>query len=575
MSGPPIENGAIAFADGRITAVGPNDAVQTPEGAEELDLTGRFVSPGIIDAHSHLGVYATPELVATSDGNEMTAPVTAEVSAEHGFWPQDPGLRRAAAAGVTAMLVLPGSANLIGGRGFPVKLHFGTSAAAMRFPGAPDALKMACGENPMRVYGRERKAAPGTRMGNVAGYRQAFAAAQDYRAKLKHWREKAERSPQEAGPAPLRDLRMETLAGVLDGQILVQNHCYRADEMALMLKVAEEFGFRIRAFHHALEAYKIRGLLKEQDVAIATWADWWGFKLEAWDGIPQNAALLAQVGGRPVIHSDSALGIQRLNQEAAKAQSAAHEAGIGISDDEALKWITLNPAWVMGVHDRTGSLEVGKMADLAVWNRHPLSVYARVERTYADGVVTFDIKEGVADVSDFELGAQSAPVAKLATAAGKPPELAEGRCGADGALCRPIPVQPGDTCWAITNVTLVEAAGPRKQTDVLVRNGQIAAIGASDAAGCRRIDGAGKVLTAGLIDPFTALGIVEIPLEEHANDTGPRGEAAKQPIHAALRASDSLNPASELFAVARLGGVVAGFTVPSGGLVSGQSALVM
>src|SRR5690606_22423378 len=180
-SGPAIEDGAVAFADGKLLAVGRDAEVATPPGAEEIDGTGLYVTPGIIDAHSHLGLYSSPASFSNRDANEYSVPVTAEVDAEHGFWPQDPGLQRAAAGGITSLLVLPGSANLIGGRGFPVKLHFGRSAAEMRFPGARDVLKMACGENPRRAYGHERKVAPTTRMANVAGYRQAFAQAKEDR----------------------------------------------------------------------------------------------------------------------------------------------------------------------------------------------------------------------------------------------------------------------------------------------------------------------------------------------------------------------------------------------------------
>src|SRR4051812_38247546 len=234
-SGPSIADGAVSFSEGKIVAVGPDAQVRTPPGGEEIDARGLVVTPGIIDAHSHLGVYSTPQSQASSDGNEATNPVTAEVNAKDSFWPQDPGLRRAAAGGVTSLLVLPGSANLIGGRGFPVKLHFGRTADEMRFPGAKDALKMACGENPRRTYGVEKKAAPLTRMANVAGYRQAFLQARDYLEKIRDWEKKREKKPDEAGPPPMRDLKLETLAEVIRGNILVQNHCYRADEMAVML----------------------------------------------------------------------------------------------------------------------------------------------------------------------------------------------------------------------------------------------------------------------------------------------------------------------------------------------------
>ncbi len=582
-SGPAIEDGAVAFADGKILAVGRDADVATPPGAEEVDGTGLYVTPGVIDAHSHLGVYASPDTTSTSDGNEATAPVTAEVSAEHSFWPQDPGLRRAAAGGVTSLLVLPGSANLIGGRGFPVKLHFGRSAAEMRFPGAKDSLKMACGENPRRVYGTAQRRAPSTRMGNVAGYRQAFAKAREYLERWEAWKKKRAKKPEEAGAAPLRDLQLETLGEVLRGNLLVQSHCYRADEMAVMLQVADEFGYSIRAFHHSLEAYKLRDRLAEKNVAVATWADWWGFKMEAWDGIPENAGLVSQAGGRAVIHSDSALGIQRLNQEAGKALWRARESGIPVTEEEALRWVTLHPAWVMGVEDRTGSLEPGKMADVVLWKNHPLSVYARAQRVWADGVVTYDAASGAVEASDFELGERAGGSAKLVARPSAPPALKDVGLGErceplkDAECARPLEVK-ADACTAFQDVAVLSQGKWMAHASVLVENGKVTRVqpGALGAvpAGCRAVEGKGRVLTPGFVDALTSLGVVEVGLEESTVDDTLRGEAAKEPIRAALRAADSLNPAAETFPVARLGGVTAAGVIPEGGLVSGQSAWV-
>ena len=574
-SGPAIENGAVSFVDGKIVAVGPDADVPTPPGAEEVDGTGLYVTPGIIDAHSHLGVYSSPETTSTNDGNEATAPVTAEVSAEHAFWPQDPGLRRAVAGGVTSLLVLPGSANLIGGRGFPVKLHFGRSAAEVRFPGAKDVLKMACGENPRRVYGAAQRRAPATRMGNVAGYRQAFAKAREYLEKQEAWEKKRAKKAEEAGPAPGRDLQQETLAEVLRGDILVQNHCYKADEMEVMLRVADEFGFSIRAFHHALEAYKLRDRLAEKQVAVATWADWWGFKMEAWDGIPENAGLVSQAGGRAVIHSDSALLIQRLNQEAGKAMWRARESGIPISEEEALRWVTLHPAWLMGVEDKTGSLEAGKMADVVLWKGHPLSVYARAQRVWADGVVTYDMATGPVEASDFEVGERAGTVAKLTASPSAPPAL-QGMAPGARAVER-LEVK-ADTCTAFQDVAVLSQGTWVASASVLVENGKVTRVqpGAPGAvpAGCRTVEGKGLVLAPGFVDPLTSLGVVEVGLEESTVDDTPRGEAAKETIRAAQRTSDSINPASETFPVARLGGITAAGVIPTGGLVSGQSAWV-
>jgi imidazolonepropionase-like amidohydrolase len=400
--------GEVLVVDGKIAEVGEH--VSVPPGAEVLDLPGKHVTPGIIDTHSHLGVYPAPFIEAVSDGNEASAPVTAEVEAAHGFWPLDPGIPRALAGGVTAMQILPGSANLIGGRGFTVKLRPGRSARAMRFPGAPDGLKMACGENPKRVYGQERHMAPMTRMGSVAGYRAAFQRAREYRDRTDLYRRQLEAWEKKGGEAkdrpvpPERNLALDTLAAVLDGRILVHVHCYRADEMLLMLEIADEFGFRVRSFHHAVEAYKIRDILARRGVAASTWADWWGFKLEAFDGIPENAALLAAAGGRTIIHSDSGIGIQRLNQEAGKAYYKGRAMGLALTEDDALRWVTANPAWALGVDAMTGTVEKGKMADLVVWSGHPFSVYSHAEKVFIDGVLSYDLSARPAIPSDFETG---------------------------------------------------------------------------------------------------------------------------------------------------------------------------
>jgi imidazolonepropionase-like amidohydrolase len=391
-----FEDGTLVLRDGRIAALGLRVAV--PPDAQVIDAGGHIVTPGLIDAHSHRGVAASPEVAAHDDVNEATAPITPEVDAQHSFWPQDPGLTRALAAGVTSLLVLPGSANLIGGRGFPVKNRPGRSAAAMRFPGAPSVLKMACGENPKRVYGK--KSGPSTRMGNVAQVRAAFLAAQDYGRRWELWEKKGQ---QRGDLPPPRDLRLETLLEVMRGKVLVENHCYRADEMLIMLDVAAEMGFSIRAFHHALEAYKIADVLARRGVAVATWADWWGFKMEAFDGIPENLALVQAAGGRPIVHSDSPLGIQHLNQAAAAGLAAGRAMGLTLSDDDALRWVTINPAWAMGVESQTGSLEPGKMADLVIWSGSPLSIYSHPEKVFVDGHLAHDRARGERP-GDFELG---------------------------------------------------------------------------------------------------------------------------------------------------------------------------
>ena len=379
-----------------------------PRGAIVVDAAGKWVTPGIIDVHSHLGVYPSPGIKAHSDGNEATDPVTAAVWAEHSVWPQDPGFSRALAGGVTSLMVLPGSANLIGGRGVTLKNVPATSYQAMKFPGAPHSLKMACGENPKRVYGGKGRA-PSTRMGNVAGYRAAWIEARDYLDRQKAAQSNGKnRKSDEKNEAPTRDLRLETLAGVLEGDILVHMHCYRADEMMTILDMAEEFGYRVSAFHHAVEAYKIAGELAEHGACGALWADWWGFKAEAYDGIQENIALVDRPeGGCAIVHSDSEEGIQRLNQEAAKAMTRGRRGGLDIPPERAIRWITSNAAKSLGIQEQTGTLAPGKMADVVIWNGDPFSVYAQADQVFVDGRLMYDRADpALQPVSDFELGQQ-------------------------------------------------------------------------------------------------------------------------------------------------------------------------
>lgn len=397
-TGERLDNADVLMSDGKIQAVGPG---LSAEGATVIDASGRWITPGVIDLHSHLGVYPSPGTESHSDGNEATSPNTAEVWAEHSVWPHDPGFVTALAGGVTTMQILPGSANLFGGRSVTLKNLPGRNVMDMKFPGAPHGLKMACGENPKRVYG-SRGQSPATRMGNVAGYRSAWIAAADYKQKM------AAAAGTDGGEPPTRDLKLETLAGVLSGEILVHNHCYRGDEMSVMLDIAEEFGYKIAAFHHAVEAYKIADLLAENETCAAMWADWWGFKMEAYDGIRENAAIVDLAGACAIIHSDSAIGIQRLNQETAKVMGAASRVGIDLPPEKAIRWITANPARALGVADQTGSLEAGKMADVVIWSGDPFSVYTRADQVYIDGALAFDrFDESVNPITDFSLGTAS------------------------------------------------------------------------------------------------------------------------------------------------------------------------
>ncbi|MBI4461719.1 MAG: amidohydrolase [Acidobacteria bacterium] len=367
-----IPNGAVLIRDGKIVAVGPR--VNASRDATVIDAAGKYVTPGLIDAHGHIAL--------DGDVNEATAPVTPHMLMEDAFQYDDKAIYRALAGGVTTSLLLHGSANMIGGQAVVIKHKFGKKRDELLFPGAPRSIKFASGENPKRVYGR-RNQLPSTRMGNFAVMRQALTEAQDY---MRQWEDYEKRVAEgKRATPPKKDLKLEALADVLRGKLLVQIHCYRADEFLTELSIAREFGYKIRAFHHALEAYKVAEEIAREGVAIATFADWWGYKVEAWDAIPENAALSMRKGVRVAIKSDSGDFVRRLNQEAAKTIKYG-----GATEDEAVAMITLNPAWIIGVENRVGSLEAGKDADIVIWDKHPLSVYARADKVLIDGEVYFD-----------------------------------------------------------------------------------------------------------------------------------------------------------------------------------------
>ena len=398
-----LNNTDLIIKDGKVVAMG----VDLPSSADliEVDASGKWITPGIIDIHSHMGVYPAPSVRTSSDGNEATSPVTAEVWAEHSIWVQDPQYALALKGGVTTFHVLPGSANLIGGRGVTAKNLQRNTINSMKFPDAPHSLKMACGENPKRVYGN-RGQMPSTRMGNAAGYRKSWIKAQGYLSKLDEYEAKSDEA-KELSYKPTRDLELETLAGVLRDEILVHNHCYRADEMATMIEIAKEFNYKITAFHHAVEAYKVADLLAENNICAALWADGWGFKHEAYDMVQANIAIVDQARngtGCAIVHSDDEIGIQHLNVEAAKALSAGIKAGYDISKARAINWITSNPAKAAGIYNQTGSLKVGKNADVVLWSKNPFSIYALAEKVYIDGAIAFDRSSGLEPSSDFDVG---------------------------------------------------------------------------------------------------------------------------------------------------------------------------
>jgi len=368
-----IQHGAIWLHQGKIAAVG--DKVDAPAGAVTIDAAGKYVTPGIIDPHSHSAL--------GNDINEATSPVTPSMMMIDAFDNRDKALYHALAGGVTTELLLHGSANMIGGQAVVIKNKFGLSRDEMLFPNAPRSIKFASGENPKRVYGR-RGEVPSTRMGNFEVMRQSFEDARAYMASWDAYNAKVAKGDKDATP-PKKDLKLEALADVLRGKLYVQIHCYRADEFLSEEAIAKEYGYKIRGFHHALEMYKVGDKIAPTGTGIATFADWWGYKDEAWDAIPWNAVMSMREGVRVALKSDSNDYIRRLNQEAGKMIDYG-----GATEDEALRMVTLNAAWIIGVDDRVGSLDTGKDADVVIWSTDPLSTYARAEKVFIDGDLFFD-----------------------------------------------------------------------------------------------------------------------------------------------------------------------------------------
>lgn len=387
-----FDDADILMRDGRIAALGRG--LERPAGVAVIDAAGRWVTPGLIDVHTHNGTFALPYGPGASDISETSDPNAADTWIEHAVRPQDPAFARALAGGVTTLQILPGSVPLFGGRTVVVKPIPAVTVQEMKFPGAMQGLKMSCGENP-----KQESRFPTSRMGAVAGMRRVWASAREHldRPETGERRGRREHS----------DMKLDTLAAALRGDLHIHLHCYRADDTATMLGLAREFGFRISAVHHAAEAYKIAPLLRDHGACAALWADWWGFKREAEDGIRENAALVDAAGGCVAMHSDIPLLGARLNIEAAKAAAAGRRAGLDIPPERAIRWITSNPARALKLDDRIGTIAPGRNADLVIWSRDPFSVYAKADQVFIDGALAYD-RMAPAPPSDFELGRPAA-----------------------------------------------------------------------------------------------------------------------------------------------------------------------
>lgn len=394
-----FDDADVLMQDGKVVAVG--HGLNPGAGVKVIDAKGRWVTPGIIDPHSHNGTFVVPLTSIdneSSDVSEMSDPDAADTWIEHAVNVQDPAFSRALAGGVTTLQILPGSGPVFGGRSVVVKPVAALTIDGMKFPGARQGLKMACGENPKGSFG-EKGRLPNSRQGEAALIRATFIKARAYMDKWDAYERGHEHEP------PERDLKLDTLAALLNGDLLLHFHCYRADDMAVMMGIAREFNFHITAFHHAAEAYKIPALLKANNICAAVWSDWSGFKMEVQDAVRENAAFVDAAGACVSMHSDSPDTGQRLNLEAAKAAGAGRRAGLTLPPEHIIQWITRNPAKMLGLDDRIGTLAPGKNADVVIWSTDPFSVYSHADQVFIDGALAFDRTDPRArQRSDFEVG---------------------------------------------------------------------------------------------------------------------------------------------------------------------------
>jgi len=376
-----IANGTVVIENGKIEAVGAK--VPVPANAEVINASGEYILPGLVDPHSHLGVYSLPAVMPNSDGNEMTGDIEAQVRSEDAINTDDPEIARAVSGGVTTVQVLPGSGNNIGGWATIVKLNGGQTLDEIKFPGAPASMKWAWGENQKRSYGSKGKA-PSTLMGEAATVRQRLYDAENYAAKWKAWEDGGKK-----GAPPERDLQLEALADVLAGKVRLNIHSYQVNHFDALFRIADEFHFHIAALHHALDAYMIAPEIARRHIGVVTFADSWGFKVEGWDAIPQNAYILWKEGVLVSLHTDNPVIEERDYIE--QASIINH---YGMPDEAALETVTINPAKILGIDNHVGSIDVGKDADLTVWTGYPLELTSKADRVFIDGKAVYTRQDG-------------------------------------------------------------------------------------------------------------------------------------------------------------------------------------
>ena len=530
-----IPKGSILIRDGVIAEVGPN--VVAPAGVTVIDGSGLVAMPGIIDTHSHQAVQGGV--------NEATLSVVPEVRVKDVVTGDDPGIYLALAGGTTAARLLHGSANTIGGQDAVIKHKPGMAGRDLILKDNPQGVKFALGENVTRRTGRF----PNTRMGVEAVIERAFEEGRAYRGAIKAY-ELAKANGQPVGPPIRRDLRLEALADIVDGAIKIHSHCYRSDEILMLLRVASRFGVRVQSLQHVLEGYKVAAEITAHGASASTFSDWWAYKIEAFDAIPGNAGLLTNAGANVCIKSDSEELIRHLYLEAAKMVKYG-----GVTEDQALAMITINPARELGIDKRMGSIEVGKDADIALFTAHPFDGFARCEMALVDGEVHFQRKNKSGHAEPRPGDNTAMPASRFFDAREKVLDLA---------------TAPGGV-YAITNARLNPVTSPDLIGTIVVSAGKIAAIGDASVAipaGAKVIDAAGLDVWPGMIDSGSQLGLFEIGSLPETLDSADSAEFQPE-----LRASIALHPDSELIPVARANGVLATFVQPTGGVIAGQGAV--
>jgi imidazolonepropionase-like amidohydrolase len=572
-----IENGTIVLRNGKIAAVGANLSI--PAGADVVDATGRFVSPGIIDCHSH---------IAADSINEGGTTVSSMTAIEDVLDPTDVNIYRDLAGGLTSANVLHGSANPIGGKNQVIKLRWGKPRAEdLLFEGAMPGIKFALGENPKRpgggaggAQGQGPRRYPATRMGVEYVIRDAFTRAKAYQ---KDWQEydRRRKAGEDLG-APRRDLQLEPLVEVLEGKRLVHAHSYRADEILMLIRIADEFGFKIATFQHVLEGYKVAKEIAAHGAGASTFSDWWGYKIEAVDAIPQNAALMTRKGVIVSVNSDSAEHARRLNTEAAKSVKWG-----GLTDEEALALVTINPAKQLRIDNRVGSLEAGKDADVVIWNHHPLSSYAIADRVYIDGQKYYDRLDDQRRLT--ELAKEKETLIAAERSERRNPSTTDGDGNGNGnshGVARPFQGREGGPerpalqtriatptkgLVAVTNAKIFPIAKPAiDRGTIVIRDGIIESVGANVTvpAGAQVIDAAGAEVYPGFINARSTLGLA---------DPGASGFDDSDEIldfNPQLRPQVAFHNDSESIPVARANGVTTAGVTPSGGLFGGQVAVM-